>query len=185
MKKNNKYSKYIRLIWTSFILGLLSISGIFYFASIGGFGEMPNLKVLENPKTNLASEILSEEGKTIAKFYFKDNRTPVNYSEFPQHLIDALIATEDIRFFEHSGIDFISTLRAIIKLGKDGGGSTITQQLAKQLFTGEGSKNIAERISQKFKEYIIAIRLETQYTKEEIIAQYLNIYDFGNKCRWD
>ena len=182
MKKNNKYSKYIRLIWTSFILGLLSISGIFYFASIGGFGEMPNLKVLENPKTNLASEILSEEGKTIAKFYFKDNRTPVNYSEFPQHLIDALIATEDIRFFEHSGIDFISTLRAIIKLGKDGGGSTITQQLAKQLFTGEGSKNIAERISQKFKEYIIAIRLETQYTKEEIIAQYLNIYDFGNNA---
>ena len=182
MKKNNKYSKYIRLIWTSFILGLLSISGIFYFASIGGFGEMPNLKVLENPKTNLASEILSEEGKTIAKFYFKDNRTPVNYSEFPQHLIDALIATEDIRFFEHSGIDFISTFRAIIKLGKDGGGSTITQQLAKQLFTGEGSKNIAERISQKFKEYIIAIRLETQYTKEEIIAQYLNIYDFGNNA---
>jgi penicillin-binding protein 1A len=182
LKKNNKYSKYIRLIWTSFILGLLSISGIFYFASIGGFGEMPNLKVLENPKTNLASEILSEEGKTIAKFYFKDNRTPVNYSEFPQHLIDALIATEDIRFFEHSGIDFISTLRAIIKLGKDGGGSTITQQLAKQLFTGEGSKNIAERISQKFKEYIIAIRLETQYTKEEIIAQYLNIYDFGNNA---
>ena len=97
-------------------------------------------------------------------------------------MIDALIATEDIRFFSHSGIDFKSTLRAIIKLGRDGGGSTITQQLAKQLFTGEGSKNIFERISQKFKEYIISIRLESQFTKNEIISQYLNIYDFNNNA---
>lgn len=156
--------------------------GIFYYTSIGGFGEMPDLKVLENPKTNLASEILSQEGKTIGKFYFRDNRTPVDYSDIPKHLIDALIATEDIRFFEHSGIDFKSTLRAVVKLGKDGGGSTITQQLAKQLFTGEGSKNFFERVGQKFKEYVIAIRLETQYTKQEIIAQYLNIYDFGNNA---
>ena len=141
---------------------------------------MPDLKVLENPKTNLASEILSEEGKTIAKFYFNDNRTPVSFSEFPQHLVDALLATEDIRFYSHSGIDWISTLRAIVKLGKDGGGSTITQQLAKQLFTGEGSRDILERINQKIKEYIISIRLEKQYTKNEILAQYLNIYDFGN-----
>ena len=80
---------------------------------------MPDLKVLENPKTNLASEILSEDGKTIAKFYFNDNRTPVSFSEFPQHLVNALLATEDIRFYNHSGIDWISTLRAIVKLGKD------------------------------------------------------------------
>ena len=180
MKKKNNFKKYIITIWALFIALVSSVFGIFYFASVGGLGEMPDLKVLENPKTNLASEILSEEGKTIAKFYFNDNRTPVSFSEFPQHLVDALLATEDIRFYSHSGIDWISTLRAIVKLGKDGGGSTITQQLAKQLFTGEGSRDILERINQKIKEYIISIRLEKQYTKNEILAQYLNIYDFGN-----
>ena len=180
LKKKNNFNKYIVTIWAFFIALVSSVFGIFYFASVGGLGEMPDLKVLENPKTNLASEILSEDGKTIAKFYFNDNRTPVSFSEFPQHLVNALLATEDIRFYNHSGIDWISTLRAIVKLGKDGGGSTITQQLAKQLFTGEGSRDILERINQKIKEYIISIRLEKQYTKNEIIAQYLNIYDFGN-----
>ena len=179
-KQKNKFKKYTLIIWALFVFGVSSVFGIFYYASIGGLGDMPDLKVLENPKTNLASEILSEDGKTIAKFYFNDNRTPVSFSEFPPHLVNALIATEDIRFFEHSGIDWISTLRAIIKLGKDGGGSTITQQLAKLLFTGEGSRDVLERINQKIKEYIISIRLERQYTKNEIIAQYLNIYDFGN-----
>ena len=128
MKKKNNFKKYIVTIWALFIALVSSVFGIFYFASVGGLGEMPDLKVLENPKTNLASEILSEEGKTIAKFYFNDNRTPVNFSEFPQHLVAALLATEDIRFYSHSGIDWISTLRAIVKLGKDGGRSTITQQ---------------------------------------------------------
>ncbi|MDB2350422.1 transglycosylase domain-containing protein [Flavobacteriaceae bacterium] len=180
LKKKNNFNKYIVIIWAFFIALVSSVFGVFYFASVGGLGEMPDLKVLENPKTNLASEILSEDGKTIAKFYFNDNRTPVSFSEFPQHLVNALLATEDIRFYNHSGIDWISTLRAIVKLGKDGGGSTITQQLAKQLFTGEGSRDILERINQKIKEYIISIRLEKQYTKNEIIAQYLNIYDFGN-----
>ena len=180
LKKKNNFNKYIVTIWAFFIALVSSVFGIFYFASVGGLGEMPDLKVLENPKTNLASEILSEDGKTIAKFYFNDNRTPVSFSEFPQHLVNALLATEDIRFYNHSGIDWISTLRAIVKLGKYGGGSTITQQLAKQLFTGEGSRDILERINQKIKEYIISIRLEKQYTKNEIIAQYLNIYDFGN-----
>ena len=95
-------------------------------------------------------------------------------------MVDALIATEDIRFYSHSGIDFKRTFGAALKFGKDGGGSTITQQLAKLLFTGEGSKDIIERLTQKFKEYIIAVRLERNYTKEEIITQYLNLYDFGN-----
>ena len=95
-------------------------------------------------------------------------------------MVDALIATEDIRFYSHSGIDFKRTFGAALKFGKDGGGSTITQQLAKLLFTGEGSKDIVERLTQKFKEYIIAVRLERNYTKEEIITQYLNLYDFGN-----
>ena len=169
-------------MWCGFLSPIIIISLLFYFASIGGFGEMPDIEVLENPKTNLASEIFSSDYKTLGKFYFNDNRTPVKFEDLPAHLIDALIATEDIRFFSHSGIDFKSTLRAIIKLGSDGGGSTITQQLAKQLFTGEGSKNIFERISQKFKEYIISIRLESQFTKNEIISQYLNIYDFNNNA---
>ena len=169
-------------MWCGFLSPIIIISLLFYFASIGGFGEMPDIEVLENPKTNLASEIFSSDYKTLGKFYFNDNRTPVKFEDLPAHLINALIATEDIRFFSHSGIDFKSTLRAIIKLGSDGGGSTITQQLAKQLFTGEGSKNIFERISQKFKEYIISIRLESQFTKNEIISQYLNIYDFNNNA---
>ena len=143
---------------------------------------MPDLEILENPKTYLASEIFSSDGKTLGKYYFNDNRTPVTFDELPSHLVDALIATEDIRFYSHSGIDFKRTFAAAVKLGKDGGGSTITQQLAKLLFTGEGSKNRLERLTQKFKEYIIAVRLERHYTKDEIITQYLNLYDFGNNA---
>ena len=118
---------------------------------------MPDLEVLENPKTKLASEVISSDNKTLGKYYFNDNRTPVTFEELPSHLVDALIATEDIRFYSHSGIDFKRTFGAIIKFGKDGGGSTITQQLAKQLFTGEGSRYMVERISQKVKEYIICL----------------------------
>ena len=181
-KAKNKYKSYVLLMWTFFIVITLGLSGTFYYASTGGLGEMPDLKVLENPKTNLASEVISSDNKTLGKYYFNDNRTPVTFEELPNHLIDALLSIEDIRFYNHSGIDFISTFRAIIKFGRDGGGSTITQQIAKLLFHGEGSRNTLARITQKIKEYIIAIRLEKQYTKNEIIAQYLNIYDFGNNA---
>ena len=167
-------------MWLIFLTPISIITFLFYYASTGGFGDMPDLDVLENPKTNLASEIFTSDGKTLAKYYFNDNRTPVTFDELPTHLVDALIATEDIRFYSHSGIDFKRTFGAALKFGKDGGGSTITQQLAKLLFTGEGSKDIIERLTQKFKEYIIAVRLERNYTKEEIITQYLNLYDFGN-----
>jgi penicillin-binding protein 1A len=167
-------------MWLIFLTPISIITLLFYYASTGGFGDMPDLEVLENPKTNLASEIFTSDGKTLAKYYFNDNRTPVTFHELPTHLVDALIATEDIRFYSHSGIDFKRTFGAALKFGKDGGGSTITQQLAKLLFTGEGSKDIIERLTQKFKEYIIAVRLERNYTKEEIITQYLNLYDFGN-----
>ena len=167
-------------MWSIFLTPISIITLLFYYASTGGFGDMPDLEVLENPKTNLASEIFTSDGKTLAKYYFNDNRTPVTFHELPTHLVDALIATEDIRFYSHSGIDFKRTFGAALKFGKDGGGSTITQQLAKLLFTGEGSKDIIERLTQKFKEYIIAVRLERNYTKEEIITQYLNLYDFGN-----
>ncbi|MWW26245.1 penicillin-binding protein 1A [Algibacter lectus] len=176
------FTKYIRWFWVIFLGGILSIVLVFLLASWGVFGEMPDHTVLENPKTNLATEILSSDGQTLGKFYFNDNRTPVGYNELPQYLVNALIATEDARFKDHSGIDAKGTLRAILTLGSGGGASTISQQLAKQLFHGEGSKNIVERVLQKVKEWIIAIRLERQYTKEEIIAQYFNIYDFLNNA---
>ncbi|MGE5943518.1 MAG: penicillin-binding protein 1A [Flavobacteriales bacterium] len=186
MAKNNKttetqdFSKYIRWFWWTFTGGILFVLLIFLLASWGVFGEMPDHTVLENPKTNLATEIISSDGKTLGKIYFKDNRTPVSYEDLSENLVNALIATEDVRYRSHSGIDAIGTLRAVVKLGGGGGASTISQQLAKQLFHGEGSSNIIERILQKAKEWIIAIRLERQYTKEEIIAQYFNIYDFNN-----
>tara|TARA_R110002049_G_scaffold28552_2_gene97822 strand:+ start:648 stop:3005 length:2358 start_codon:yes stop_codon:yes gene_type:complete len=174
------YTKYVRWFWILFLGGLVAIVLIFLLASLGALGEMPDHTKLENPETNLATEIISSDDKTLGKFYFDDNRTPIVFEDLPENIVEALIATEDVRFYEHSGIDGRGTLRAIYKLGAGGGASTISQQLAKNLFTKQVSKNIIERLSQKVREWIIAIRLESQYTKEEIIAQYLNIYDFGN-----
>ena len=181
-KQSQDFGKYIRWFWKLFIGGILAVILVFLLASWGIFGDMPDHTVLENPRTNLATEIISSDGKTLGKFYYNDNRTPVGFDALPEHLVNALIATEDARFYEHSGIDWYGTLRAVVKLGGGGGASTISQQLAKQLFHGEGSRNIVARLTQKAKEWIIAIRLEEQYTKEEIIAQYFNIYDFGNNA---
>lgn len=181
-KETQDFSKYIRWFWLTFAGGILFIALIFLLASWGLFGEMPDHTVLENPKTNLATEIISSDGRTLGKFYFNDNRTPVNYEDLSQNLIDALIATEDVRFHKHSGIDAIGTLRAAVFLGSKGGASTISQQLAKQLFHRRENANLIEKLTQKIREWIIAIRLERQYTKEEIIAQYFNIYDFGNNA---
>ena len=135
------FSKYIKWFWTLFLGGILCIVLLFVLASWGAFGEMPDHTVLENPNTNLATEIISSDGKTLGKFYLNDNRTPVDFTELPKSLVEALIATEDARFREHSGIDARGTLRAIFTFGSGGGASTISQQLAKQLFHGEGSKN--------------------------------------------
>ncbi|MFK5957548.1 MAG: transglycosylase domain-containing protein [Lutibacter sp.] len=176
---NNPFSKYIKWFWITILGGTSAIILLFLLASWGVFGALPSFEELENPEHNLATEVISIDGKTLGK-YFKENRTPVKYKDLPENLLKALVATEDERFYEHSGIDFKSSVRAIIKLGKGGGGSTITQQLAKQLFHGEGSKNLPERILQKFKEYVIAIQLERQYTKQEILTMYLNKYDFLN-----
>jgi penicillin-binding protein 1A len=177
--EDNQFSKYIKWLWLTIFGGTLAIILMFLLASWGVFGVLPSFEELENPEKNLATEVISIDGKTLGKYAY-ENRTPVKYKDLPLNLIQALVATEDERFYEHSGIDFKATLRAIVKLGKDGGGSTITQQLAKLLFTGEGSKNFAERIFQKVKEYVIAIRLESQYTKQEILTMYLNKYDFLN-----
>jgi penicillin-binding protein 1A len=175
------FSKYIRWFWMTFLGGILAIFLLFLLASWGVLGEMPDHTRLENPETNLATEIISSDGETLGKFYFNDNRTPVGYEDLPKNLVDALIATEDVRHYEHSGIDGRGTLRAFFFLGKKGGASTISQQLARQLFIGVRDKeNTTSAILQKIQEWIIAIRLERQYTKEEIIAMYFNIYDFGN-----
>lgn len=176
------FSKYVRWFWILFTGGVLSVILIFLLASWGFLGEMPDHTVLENPRTNLASEVISSDNKTLAKFYFEDNRTPVSYEDLPKHLVDALVATEDIRFYDHSGIDARGTLRALFMLGKGGGASTISQQLAKQLFTKQVSSNKIGRAFQKVKEWVIATRLERQYTKEEIITMYFNIYDFNNNA---
>lgn len=180
--KKTNFSKQKRWFWLLFICGISLIPVIFLLASFGAFGSMPDHTALENPRTNLATEVISSDGVTLGKFYYEDNRTPVSFNELPKHLVDALIATEDIRYFDHAGIDARGTLRALFKFGQGGGASTISQQLAKQLFHGEGSRNTFGRITQKIKEWVIATRLEKQYTKEEIIAQYFNIYDFGNNA---
>ena len=169
----------ITLFWLILIFGLTSFVGVFVLASKGFFGQMPDLQQLENPKTNLATQIITSDNRIIGKYYFKDNRTPISFEELPQNLIDALIATEDERFYSHSGVDWKSTLRAIYYMGKRGGASTITQQLARQLFVGVRSRNILEAIIQKIKEWVLSFELESRYTKNEIIAMYLNIYDFG------
>ncbi|MFD2551612.1 penicillin-binding protein 1A [Bizionia sediminis] len=179
--KSHSYQAYIRWFWVLFLSGVTAVVMLFLLASWGVFGELPDYTILENPKTNLATEIISSDGKTLGKFYFNDNRTPVSFEELPKHLVDALIATEDARFYEHSGIDARGTLRALVYLGNKGGASTISQQLARQLFVGVRSKGL-DKYTQKVKEWIISTKLERQYTKEEIIAMYFNIYDFGNNA---
>ena len=179
--ETNNIKKYIRWFWTIILGGTAFVIFLFLLASWGAFGKLPTFEELENPENNLATEIISFDGKTLGK-YAKENRTPIKYKDLPEHLIKALVATEDERYYSHSGIDAQATIRAIVKMGREGGGSTITQQLAKLLFHGEGSKNIVQRIGQKFKEYVIAIRLERQYTKQEIVTMYLNKYDFINQA---
>ena len=170
---------YSKLFWKYFFYGMGGIALFFLFASWGLLGSMPSFEDLENPDSNLATEIISADGVVIGK-YFEKNRSQLKYSDLPKNLVQALVATEDARFYDHSGIDGRGTLRAILSFGTSGGASTLTQQLAKQLFHGEGSKFLPFRIIQKAKEWIIAIRLERQYTKSEIIAMYCNVYDFGN-----
>jgi penicillin-binding protein 1A len=178
-KGGNPFKTALRFFWATVALGILSVITLFSSAALGLLGQMPELQQLENPKTNLATQILSNDGVVLGKFYFNDNRTSIAYDALPKNLVNALIATEDERFFSHSGIDLKGTLRALVYLGKKGGASTISQQLARQLFVGVRSRNKVEAVLQKFKEWVLAVQLERRYTKKEIIAMYLNIYDFG------
>ena len=175
---SNNNKKFLALFWKLFAGGISAVVLIFVLANFGVFGAMPSFDELENPNSNLATEIISADGKTIGKFYL-ENRVPVKYQDLPKHLVDALVATEDERFYSHSGIDAKGTLRAVFSAGSSGGASTISQQLAKNLFHGSsGSRNIAVRMMQKIKEWIIAVKLERHYTKQEIIAHYFNTVDF-------
>jgi len=176
-KKETNFKKYIKRFWIIVLGGFASISLVFLLASWGIFGELPTFEELENPEKNLATEVISSDGVTLGKYAFK-NRTPVGFSDLPENLVNALIATEDERFYEHSGIDFRGLARAIVKLGKGGGASTITQQLAKNLFNKGGSSSTLKRLTQKVKEWIVATKLERQYTKNEIVAMYLNTQGF-------
>ena len=177
--KSGTYQRSVKIFWVVFSIGVFSFVSIFLAAGFGLLGKMPEFRQLENPKTNLATQIYSSDNKVIGKFYFNDNRTPLYYEEIPKNLIDALIATEDERFYDHSGIDLRSTLRAIVYLGEKGGASTVSQQLARQLFTGVRSRNTLDAVIQKIKEWVIAVQLERRYAKKEILTMYLNLYDFN------
>lgn len=180
-KSKSDTSRHKKTFWKIFATVVGSVILLFVLASWGVFGSLPDETSLENPEKNLATEIISSDGKTIGKFY-KENRTPVLYDELPDHLVKALIATEDVRFYDHSGIDAKGTLRAFLYLGSKGGASTISQQLAKLFFTDQVSRNKFQRGVQKIKEWVIATRIERRYTKEEIITMYFNEYDFLNQA---
>lgn len=175
-KTKDDFRTYVKWLWILLGLGILSLFIGIGLVAAGALGDLPTFEEIENPKSNLASEIITSDGKVLGKFY-KENRTHTEYEALSPHLINALVATEDERYYQHSGIDFEALARAIFRMGRDGGGSTITQQLAKQLFH-EPARSIPERIKQKLMEWVIAARLERQYTKQEIIAMYFNQFDF-------
>ncbi|MBE7173322.1 MAG: transglycosylase domain-containing protein [Williamsia sp.] len=181
-KKSARKSRtsYTSLFWKIFLSGVGLFILLLLLISFGVFGKMPSLAQLENPSIIEASEVVAIDGTPMAKFYKeKGNRSIVEYKDISRHVVNALVATEDERFYSHSGIDARSLIRAVALLGSEGGGSTITQQIAKNML-GQGSKNIALRIIEKLKEWIIAIKLERNFTKEELIALYLNAVPFGD-----
>jgi len=175
-EKRRTYTK--QILWTLVILTgpAWGLGLLLTLTSMGVFGTLPSVEQISNPETKLATEIITEDGAVLGTF-FRENRTPANFDEISPNLINALVATEDERFFEHSGIDARALARAIYGLGSKGGGSTLTQQLAKMQFN-DPARNIVQRIGQKLGEWIIAAQLERLYTKEEIIALYLNQFDF-------
>ncbi|MFM9051094.1 MAG: transglycosylase domain-containing protein [Bacteroidota bacterium] len=178
---SKKGTSYLKIFWIIFLCPFLLFLIVILMAAKGWIGEdLPSFAELENPKSALASEIISSDQVILGK-YFIQNRTNIHYYELAPALVQALRATEDIRFEEHSGIDLRGLVRAVIGAGTAGGGSTITQQLAKNLFH-ERPKNKLERVVQKFQEWVIAVELERRYTKEEIIALYLNTVEFSSNA---
>lgn len=173
--------KYIIWFWSLVLLGTIAFIGLFIAADLGWLGKMPTVEDLQNPKSDLASVIYSSDGKVLGKYFFQ-NRTNADFQDLSSDLVNALVATEDERYYDHPGIDFLGTIRAVVMLGTRGGGSTITQQLAKMVFTEKRSNNIVVAIKQKIQEYVIAAKLERYYTKQEIVAMYYNRFDFINNA---
>ncbi len=177
--------KVVKILWI--FIALIALVCVFIFFSIakGWIGYMPPVEDLENPNYKFATEVFSDDGKVLGTYsYSKENRVFVGYDELSANIINALIATEDVRFAQHSGIDAYALTRAVVKRGilmqkNAGGGSTITQQLSKQLYS-PGADNVMERLFQKPIEWVIAVKLERYYTKEEILTMYLNKFDFLN-----
>lgn len=178
------FKRYIRIFWIIYTFIVVAVVLMFFMIAQGWLGFMPTFEELENPETLLASEVISSDNVVIGKYFYKENRSFVKYEEFSPNLINALVATEDARFFEHSGID----LRGLVRVMKgiltgstnSGGGSTLSQQLAKMLFPRDNLDNKLELVFRKFKEWVIAVKIEKSYTKEEILTMYLNKYDFIN-----
>jgi penicillin-binding protein 1A len=181
-------NRIIRIFWVLFVLGLLAVVAVFTLITTGRIGYMPPIEELENPKNTIATEVYSADGTVLNTFYHRNtgNRVLIGYEDLSADLIHALIATEDARFVSHSGIDLKALFRAVIKRGilmnkQAGGGSTLTQQLAKQLWTPR-AESVTERLMQKPIEWVIAVKLERFYTKEDILTMYLNQYDFANNA---
>ncbi len=168
----------VKILWRVFIGGFLALVLMFTLANYGVFGKMPSLEQLQNPEADLASEIYSSDGVLMGKYY-AENRTEVKFNEISPNVVNALLATEDERFYDHSGIDGKALARAISSMGSQGGGSTLTQQVAKMML-GQGRGNIVKRVLDKMKEWIVAVKLERNFTKEEIITLYLNRAPWGN-----
>ncbi len=177
MNTKKWYKPFLLWFWGLFFGGILIIFLIMWLITRGALGYLPPLEELQNPKNTFASEIISSDMQSLGRYYRYENRIGVQYTDLSQDLIDALIATEDVRFYEHTGVDFKSMFRAILKLGRAGGGSTLTQQLAKQLWSPRAN-NILERAMQKPIEWVIATKLERLYSKDEILLMYLNQFDF-------
>ncbi|MGB4771245.1 MAG: transglycosylase domain-containing protein [Chitinophagaceae bacterium] len=182
-------SKAVRIFWKSLLIGWGAFIVFLILLNLGLFGKLPSLAELENPSMLSSSEIYGSDGTLMGKYYTKD-RTNVKYGDISPNVINALIATEDERFYQHSGIDAKGTARAVLFLGTKGGASTITQQLAKNMLEQGLTKNIIRRVIEKFKEWIISVKLERNFTKEEILALYLNtvsfsdnLYGIGNASR--
>jgi penicillin-binding protein 1A len=182
MSERRNYKPYIIAFWLLVLIPLISFAILMYAAknSWAGFDPLPSFEELENPKSNLASTVYTADGEILGK-YFYQNRVNADYDELDKDLVHALVATEDERYYEHAGIDVRGLARAVLKMGKSGGASTITQQLAKMLFH-ERSSSTWGIIKQKLQEWIIAAQLERRYTKPEIIAMYFNRFDFINNA---
>ena len=178
MSTNNNWHKpFLWWFWGLFIGGIVAVFLIFWLIVQGALGYLPPLEELQNPKNTFASEVFTSDQQSLGRYYRYENRVGVQYTDLSPELIHALVATEDARFYNHTGVDFKSMFRAILKLGRAGGGSTLTQQLAKQLWSPRAN-NIFERAMQKPIEWVIATKLERLYSKDEILLMYLNQFDF-------